>query len=312
MLVVGIGNIHIDHRIHVPALPQRGMEVRAQRKDTTIGGSAVTTAKVLGWLGYPVRLVGAAGRSDLEGEAGRVLREAGVDLTHVQPVSLSAETYVLVDPSGERTMVSFEPPGSRYVLGELPERALDGATWVFMSAYSFVHQSPSQVAKFLDTLQARGIALAVNLCPILSAISGDVLRRVCECAAVVSGNEREWLALTGCRSRDELVVKVRALTKAGHRRQSAACYITRGAGGSSLVSPDETVRLPSVAALSGYDTTGAGDGFFAGVLAAVFAGRTGAETLRAGAWVATRLIREQWLRAPSRPAGWLVSSWPFP
>ncbi|MCL6548540.1 MAG: carbohydrate kinase family protein, partial [Alicyclobacillus sp.] len=293
------------------------LEVRAQRKDTTFGGSAVTTARVLGWLGLSVELVGTAGRADLYGDAGRQLSQDGVGLRHLLPTAASAETFVLIDGDGERTMISHEPAESRYDLALFPASVLQGASFVFLSAYSLLHQQPETLRAFLSRLREAGAGFAVNLCPMLASVDPGVLGPVLEQADVVSGNEAEWRYLTGAtagdtvRSGDELLEAVRgwaarhrgAVQRAdgqGGQRSEKCCYVTRGGRGAVLVQANGVWEQAPDWPLHGLDTTGAGDAFFAGVLAAKTPGRV---ALELGVSVAHRMVREQWLHEGELRAG---------
>lgn len=266
------------------------------------GGSAANTAAWLAWSGRSVSLLAAVG-DDLFGTSARSeLAAHGVE--HLGPVLLGARTgacVVVVDPAGERTMLPDR--GANDLLGaELTGVLLDDAglplgdvAWVHLSGYTLLHPG-SRPAGEVVVRQARdaGIGLSVDAAsagPICDLGAGAFLDRV-RGAEVLFANEAELDALGGP---DAVLGAVGALVT------------KRGAAGASWTDGREVldVRAKPVEVV---DTTGAGDAFAAGVLAAWLAGTTVRDALEGGAIRAAEAVA----RPGGRPHGGDPSPSPSP
>jgi sugar/nucleoside kinase (ribokinase family) len=99
---------------------------------------------------------------------------------------------------------------------------------------------------------------------------------------ILFGNEREMRHLTGCGALEECIAALSSKVK--------TLVITRGAEGALAAEAGETVEIAAAPAAAVVDTTGAGDLFAAGFLAARLRGRALEACLEAGAIAAAEVI----------------------
>jgi sulfofructose kinase len=110
VLCVGIATL--DYIYGVPALPHEGTKYRASALEVTGGGIAANAAVAIARLGGKASLLTRLG-DDIAGNAIRNnLRTERVDMRHSQAVvgSRSPVSAVMVDPAGERMIVSYSDP----------------------------------------------------------------------------------------------------------------------------------------------------------------------------------------------------------
>jgi sugar/nucleoside kinase (ribokinase family) len=99
---------------------------------------------------------------------------------------------------------------------------------------------------------------------------------------ILFGNEHEMRHLTGCGALEECIAALSSKVK--------TLVITRGAEGALASEGGETVQVAAAPATAVVDTTGAGDLFAAGFLAARLRGRALEGCLKAGAIAAAEVI----------------------
>jgi sulfofructose kinase len=129
--VVCVGAATLDTILAVPRHPGPDDRVVASELVRAGGGPAATAAVALVRLGVPVHLVAAVGDDDAGAAIRAGLENEGVDVSElmVVPGARSAESAILVEADGERTIVAF--------LGTLPPLELSprarvrcrGAAW---------------------------------------------------------------------------------------------------------------------------------------------------------------------------------------
>lgn len=304
MHIIGIGNLHIDHHIYLSTFPKRGMEERALSKDTTFGGSSVHTGKILGLLGYQVEMLGLIGGDELGQRARENLHHYKIGLNHMQAVEESSQTYIFVDSDGERTMVSYEPKGTVFDLSDCPQVIFEGAQLAYISAYTLLDQTLTGVEHLLNVTSHRHIPLAISLCPLISSVKPEILTKVFTYASIISGNADEWMLITGCTVRSDLPSAVQKyLQHTGLRDcKPVTAYITYGKHGAALIEsenvivreiPDDHAEPLPETTHEKLNTTGAGDSFFAGVLAAFCAGKSAQEGLDYAIHVSHTVVAKQ-------------------
>ena len=239
-----------------------------------LGGDAANEALVLARLGHAPALVSVVG-DDAPGDfVCRVLTRAGVD-TRAVSVREGLDTsinVVLVRPDGERGFISSRSGSMRQmglsdILPALDTPALSGARIACLASL-FISSRLSLVdtQALFDALKARGLKLCADT---TLPKCGETLR---EAAAALSRldyffpNLHEASALTGERDPDAVAD---ALLDCGIRHVA----LKLGGLGCLLASRDERHHIPAVPGVRCVDTTGAGDTFAGGFIAALLEGR---------------------------------------
>jgi len=250
------------------------------------GGGGANVAARLAALGVPALLVSRAG-NDM---AGRVavedLRAAGVETrVAVDPVRATGTVVVIVEPTGERTMLPDRGANAALSPADLPVDELRAATHLHLSGYTLLDPG-SRAAGLVALEHAREAGLSVSVDPASAAplaAAGAFLDWVAS-ADVLLPNLEEAVVLTGAR---EPEAAAWALARGGRD-----VVITLGAGGALWSDGEQVVRAAAAEAPAPVDSTGAGDAFTAGWLAARLGGAEPAEALaEANALAASTLRR---------------------
>jgi ribokinase len=280
MRLVVLGDLMVDvvARMSGPLAPGSDTPARIELHG---GGSGANVAAWAASLGVPVSFVGRVG----DDERGRnaVAALAGVDAC----VTVDAERptgtcLVLVEPGGERTMVP--DPGANDGPLELPERLLQRGAHLHVSGYALLRDGPRPGA-LAAVERARAAGMTVSIDPASWALlrpgllpEADLLLPNAEEAKVLTGVDDPDEASIELAGRGEVVVKL-------------------GADGAIWRNRNAVVYVDSLAS-SVIDTTGAGDAFAAGLLAARLSG----DEPKIALWRASRAAARAVAQPGARPA----------
>jgi ribokinase len=296
--VVCLGDVMVDVVARLPHDLAPGSDTPAP---VTMlgGGSAPNTAAWLAFAGVPVTFVGRVG-DDAAGRWARAeLRAAGVELeVSVDPVRPTGICVVLVDAAGERTMVPSA--GANAGLGDmpLPDRLRAGQLGLHVSGYAFFTEGARPAAeRAIRAVTRAGGEISVDAAsaaPLRAFGATAFLDRVGY--ALLFANRAEAEVLTG--HADPAVAALALGARCGE------AVVKCGADGAVWSDGARTVHAAAVpvAAAEVVDSTGAGDAFAAGVLAARAAGRSVSATLTAGANLAARAVGRVGARPPRQDA----------
>lgn len=246
MLVCTLGDLALDVIVRLDGPIARGGDTRASTR-VTPGGQAANVAAWVAELGARARFVGRRGADDAGAVASRGLAAHGVDV--VGPVAgKGAVICSLVDPNGERSMLSDRGASTEFRPDELDPDWLEGCDHLFVSGYALLAEPIRDTAlAAVELARSRAISVSVDLSS-WSAIEQhgvESFRAVLQQLApdVVFANEDEERVLGG-------------------RLEGAAWILKRGSGGCSF-DGDERVAQPVEDVI---DSTGAGDALAAGFI----------------------------------------------
>jgi ribokinase len=268
------------------------------------GGSAASTARWLGRLGATVSLVCAIGR-DAPGRAlVTALTADGVQVRAVRvPGARTGRIGVFVEPGGQRSFVTERGAALRLRPEDLKAAWFTGADLLHLPAYSLLDQ-PLGRAGMIATRLAReaGALVSLDLAssgPLLERGRRAALALVREAAPdLLFATRDEARALLGDKRHSEDLLTLAPIAVVKRGRKGATVLLREG----QAVLRFEIATTP----LKDVDTTGAGDAFDAGFLAAwLEARRKGlppAAALQRGAVGGNRCA----LRHLSNPPGELV------
>ena len=284
VLVVGDVMTDILVRPEGPIIP--GSDRRA-KIGVLPGGSACNQAAWLAHRGVPVALAGKVGRRDAEEQA-RALAAAGV--TPRLGIDETRETGMLVaiiSEGGERSFLTDRGANDSLSNEDLPFSMLAGLDLLHVSGYALVAPGPrAAVMSLMAVARARGIAVTVDPSSVgfLEEVGRDNFLGWTRDASILFPNADEAAFLSGSTEPRE---QARFLTE---RYQTVA--VKRGPLGAEVATSELLLKAvpPAVEVI---DTTGAGDAFLAGFLAARLGGagleHCLAEGVKAGAEATTRL-----------------------
>jgi len=286
--IVVVGDVALDVVATHTGSVVHGGDVRASIALTT-GGAGANTAAWLAYSGTEPVLVARVGDDVAGRRASEELTTAGVRCAfNIDPTAATCCVVVLVDGDGQRSMLPDRGAGKNLVPADLDPALLADARHLHLSGYVLLDES-SRDAGVAMLAAARAAGLTTSVDPQAAALITDPALFVEEVRGVdlLLPNLDELSALTGSR---EPASAVRLLDAVG------AVAVTTGAAGASWVSRDGVVSVPSTPSEC-VDSTGAGDAFDAGLLAALLDGRSPEECLRAG----TRLGAEAVTQVGAQP-----------
>jgi sugar/nucleoside kinase (ribokinase family) len=229
------------------------------------GGQAANTAAWLAATGAQVTLVAAIGDDQAGRDRVAELTAAGVRVAAQICPGVSTGAIVVLTDHGDRTMITDR--GANLLLSpDSVDAGLAGADWLHLSAYTLLGM-PEVGQHALAQARARGIRVSVDAAsaqPLRDAGAPAFFSWV-RPADVLFTNADEAAVLVG---RGPAREQAAALAEA----VGGSAVVKLGAGGAVWARDGEIFAAPAPE-VTAVDTTGAGDAFAAGLLAALSAGR---------------------------------------
>lgn len=263
-----IGDLVEDVVVRVAGAPAVGTDTPA-RIERTRGGSAANVAAAAAAAGCPTRFIGRVGDDPIGRALSAGLAGQGVDVL-VQWGERTGTVVVLVDPDGERTMLPDRASATE--LAAVEPSWLDGVTWLHVPAYSLCAEPIGTVSvDAVRRVRRDGGQVSVDVSSVAVVEAFGVERFV----DLLEGLEPDMLFANAAEA--TLVDGVRPALLVV--KDGANPIVLRGADGHV-----ETVAVPPVDRV--LDSTGAGDAFAGGFLAATLAGASPGDATRAGAALA--------------------------
>ena len=274
--VLVVGDVMTDIIVRPEGPIVLGSDRRAEIRNRP-GGSGANQAVWLGAAGADVLFAARVGADDRPMYE-NYFRGQGVVPALAGDRDLPSGVLVtLLDPSGERSFLTDRGANLKLGPADLPESLLEGVGLVLVSGYSFFAPGPRMaVQRLLQVARKRGVAIAIDPAStgFLDEVGPAVFLGWVGAADWLFANESEAELLTGEADFD---AQMRVLGQ-----QFEHVVIKRGQFGAALGDRDG-VRLSQPAPIVRViDTTGAGDAFAAGFVAALLRGENVEACLAAG------------------------------
>ena len=247
--VICAGHVNWDVTLRVDHLPAPDGEARIVSESGHGGGSAANVAVGLSGFGVSASVLGSVGDDERGRTARTRLESEGVDCTHLVGTA-DADTavkYLIVDEGGQVIVLGGGGANESFGADDLPGDALATADHLHLTG-----QRPSTAAE----LASRGNDAGVT-------VSFDPGRRIVE---------RDFSAALA--RADLLFVNTReaeAALATGAVRDEQVLVVKRGSDGAEVCAPTGSWSHPGYE-VDVVDTTGAGDAFAAGFVAALLDG----------------------------------------
>jgi len=237
------------------------------------GGAPANVAVGLAKLGHEVGFIGKVGDESFGRFLANVLQENGVDITGL---SFDAETrtmlaFVSLTDEGERDFMFYRHPSAdmRLTLEDIPKELIEQAVIFHYGSISLISE-PCRSATYhaLDIARKSGVLISydpnlrLGLWENAQRAKQEILAGM-RPADLVKVNDDELEFLTGTRQLED---GAKQLLTIGPK----LVVVTLGAEGSFFYTDTAAGHVPGNA-VKAVDTTGAGDGFVAGLLSGLLA-----------------------------------------
>lgn len=222
------------------------------------GGSAANSAIALGKIGNKVSFSGVLGKDSIAEAYKKQLALCSVNDKTLTGKQSSGKVLALITPDGERSFATFLGAATEFNSSHLTDELFNEVDLVYLEGFLIINYE--LIHKIGEICKERNIQLALDLGSpnVVSDNLAKLKDFVRSYVDIVFANEDEALAYNGLSGEECL----NALNE-----DAKLCIIKRGDKGSLVRNYEEKVdyTIDSVAAV---DTTGAGDYYAAGFLAA--------------------------------------------
>lgn len=302
--VLCCGNICLD----IPVAPveriEWGTTTWVETIEESLGGNGANTSYALAKLGLPVNLTGVVGADAPGDKVLSILRDSGVDASGVRRTDLpTTSTICVVHPSGERLFLHRPGASSAAEERDVQFDACGTCNHFHLANPFALPKVRLDAGKLMQRARSAGFTTSLDA-------GWDALGRWIEdigpCLPhtnLMFINDREAKMLTGL---DDSFAAVAALQRYG----ATDVVVKSGARGCTVFRDGHRTHHPAYP-VNVVDTTGAGDCFAGGFLAALGRGRSYAEAARfanaVGALNVQRLGAAQGVLSFAETEAWIAS-----
>jgi ribokinase len=233
-----------------------GGKVEVQKIVFAIGGSGPDDAVTFARQGFKTACIGVIGNDINASAILQDLAAEGVDTTYFQKHTddISAYSVILVQDSGERTILSYKGEGQHFEVAKIPFAELE-TDWLMIGSLG------GHIDLFTEAVNwatSKGVKIATNPGTKELALGLDALRPLLKQCTVVSMNQDEACGLLGIdfKKEDEIF-------KAMDELVDGVFVMTKGPDG-VVVSDGQHVYRAGVPDSPVVERTGAGDAFVSG------------------------------------------------
>ena len=252
------------------------------------GGSAGNTAAGVAALGARAGFIGQVAEDQLGEIYRHDIRSVGVefDTPAIDNGVPTARSMVLVSPDGQRTMNTFLGAAQHLPADAIDPKQIEDAAILYLEGYLWDPETPRRaMTQAIEIARSAGRKVAFTLSDsfcvdrhrdgFLKLIEGGFID-------ILFANEHEIQALSGAGDLEGAVAAVAP--------KVPLLVVTRSEKGAIAVEAGNRVEVPAEPIEKVVDTTGAGDLFAAGFLAAYARGEGLERSLRTGAIAAAEII----------------------
>ncbi|MGE0704414.1 MAG: carbohydrate kinase family protein [Vicinamibacterales bacterium] len=283
MKIVVTGSIAFDYLMSFPGkftehiLPEHiervSLSFLVDSMDKRRGGCAPNIAYTLALLGERPLLMATAGEDF--GDYRVWLDGAGVDTSLVRQLSGKFTASFFCSTDVDNNQIASFYTGAMADAGALSFRSVADAGLAIVSP-----NDPKAMVQYADECRTLGIPYIFDPGQQCTRMSGDELREGAVGATILVCNDYEF----------EILRQKTRLSESEILERSKALVITKGEGGSSVLTPSGRVDVPAVTPRRIVDPTGVGDGFRGGFMKGLALGLDYATCAQIGSVAATYVL----------------------
>ncbi len=305
--VLGIGNAIVDILVQtedeflfengltkgamalVSADEQRALYEKSGQAIESSGGSAANTLAGVAALGGRAAFAGKVKDDQLGTVFAHDIRASGVAFTTpmAEGGAPTATCLVLISPDGQRTMQTYLGACVDFAPDDLEPDQVEAAKVTYLEGYLW-DPDPAREAFFQAAKIAhdagRKVALSLSDPFCVDRHRDGFIPFIEEHVDILFANEDEILSLYQVEDFEEAAEKIRGVVE--------IAALTRSEKGSVVVTADDTITVPASPVEDVTDTTGAGDAYAAGFLAAHTHGRDLETSAKLGGLLAAVIIQQ--------------------
>ena len=305
--VLGIGNAIVDILVQteddflsengltkgamalVSAEEQRALYDKTGQAIESSGGSAANTLAGIAALGGRAAFAGRVMDDQLGGVFAHDIRAAGVSFETAMAAegAPTATCLVLISPDGQRTMQTYLGACVDFSPKDLDPAQVEAAQVTYLEGYLW-DPDPAREAFFQAARIAheagRKVALSLSDPFCVDRHRDGFMDFIAEHVDILFANEDEILSLFQTKDFDAAQERIRAMVD--------IAALTRSEKGSVIVTPEDVIAVPAAKVERVFDTTGAGDAYAAGFLAAYTQGHTLKSAAQVGGLLAAVIIQQ--------------------
>jgi len=231
---------------------------------TASGGSVANSCAVAAALGAKVAFLGKVAEDEMGDVFRREIAAVGVHYA-TPPLTLpipTARCLILVTPDGQRTMNTYLGAGGEFALRDLDETVIAASTVTYLEGYLFdppAAQSAFAEAARMARAAGKKTALSLSDAFCVDRHRDGFRRLIAEGVDILFANEAEVCSLYQCNEFADAAAEA--------ARDVKLAVLTQSENGSLILQDGKRTEIAAVP-VQVVDTTGAGDAYAAGFLAA--------------------------------------------
>lgn len=275
--LVTYGDVLIEVDAQVEAIPKAGRDAIVTDLRLTPGGSAANCAAVAARLGARARFLGLVGQDTFGTMLLQDLEHHGVDISGLRSVAgRTGAAIIIIDSAGERTFLSFRGVGASVPYGPLPASLIQAGDCLHISGYTFQTPHSRDTALHLIAV-AQEVGAMISVDPSFH-FAREVMAKHSHLLDAIDfffPNQEEAFQISGTQEPTEAAERLRSFG-------IGTVLLKLGKDGCLIATQLGITHIPAYSAPRVVDTTGAGDAFAGGFLAATLKGCRLEESARVG------------------------------
>ena len=253
-------------------------------EETIAGGSVANSIVGLAQLGNDVGFIGKVSDDDLGSKYEDGLKQENVKYFYSKKKEKipTGTCLILITPDSERTMVTFLGTAGKISADDINISAIKKSEILFLEGYLWDEGEPKKAFdRAINSSNKVAMSLSDLFC--VERHKKNFLNLVGTKIDITFANEQEIMSLVNARKFEDVVEFSKKLKK--------LIIITRGGKGALAISNEKVIECSAKKNLKVVDLTGAGDLFAGGFLDGIIKGKSIAESLEKGTYMASKIIQ---------------------